>query len=137
MRFVLCLTLIVVFLSVPAISAKPGFGLLFYDGYTVRTVVPPAAMPHRGVDALYVIAGGVTDQLPIAAVAPGDRDYHGGKWQFHAVSWNVPPYILTSESDVLAAEAAGDVTITRVPERDFKCPIQGRAGKGPEGVTPD
>ena len=33
-------------------------------------------------------------------------------------------YLLTSESRVLAADAAGDVTITRVPENDFKCPIQ-------------
>ena len=137
MRAILCLSLIAVSLTVPAALAKPGFGLLFYEGHTVRTVVPPAAMPHQGVDALYVIAAGLTDQLPVVAVAPGDRDYHGGKWKFHLVSWNVLPYLLTSETDVLAAEAAGDVTITRVPANDFKCPIQGQAGKGPAGVTPE
>jgi len=40
------------------------------------------------------------------------------------VSWNVTPYLLTSEAAVLAADAAGDVTVTRVPANDFKCPIQ-------------
>jgi hypothetical protein len=67
---------------------------------------------------------GVGDQLGIAAVAPGDRDYHGGQWAFHSVVWNVSAYLLTSEGAVLAAAAAGDVTVTRVPENDFKCPIQ-------------
>ena len=67
---------------------------------------------------------GAEDQLGIAAVAPGDQDYHGGKWAFHSVTWNVEPYLLTSEAAVKDAEAADDVTITRVPENDFKCPIQ-------------
>ncbi|MHC4470879.1 MAG: hypothetical protein ACYS99_07925 [Planctomycetota bacterium] len=104
--------------------AKPGFGQLFYDGSVVRTVVPPATMSKPGIDDLYVVMYGAAGQLAVAAVAPGDRDYHGGKWAFHSVTWNVAPYLLTSESQVLAAAAAGDVTITRVPENDFKCPIQ-------------
>jgi len=40
------------------------------------------------------------------------------------VTWNVVPYLLTSEAAVLDAETAGDVTVTRVPEMDFRCPIQ-------------
>ncbi len=48
----------------------------------------------------------------------------GGKWAFHAVTWNVPRYLLTSEAAVLAAETAGDVDISRVLDNDFKCPIQ-------------
>jgi hypothetical protein len=104
--------------------AKPGFGFLYHDGEVVRTVVPPAAMPHRGIDDLYVVLEGVPDQLAVAAVAPGDRGYHGGKWAFHAVTFNVAPYLLTSAAAVLAAADAGDVTITRIPENDFKCPIQ-------------
>lgn len=100
--------------------ARPGFGQLYHDGEIVRTIVPPAAAPKEGVDNLYVIP----DQLAVAAVAPGDRDYHGGKWAVHTVSWNVAPYDLTSEEEVLAAESAGDVDVTRVPENDFKCPVQ-------------
>ena len=104
----------------PALTARPGFGELYYEGDIVRTIVPPAAMTKEGVDNLYV----VPDQLAVAAVAPGDTDYRGGQWAFHSVEWNVEPYLLTSEGDVLAAESAGDITITRVPENDFKCPIQ-------------
>jgi len=36
----------------------------------------------------------------------------------------VTPYLLTSAGAVLAAAAAGDVTITRDPAMDFLCPIQ-------------
>jgi hypothetical protein len=56
--------------------------------------------------------------------APGDKGYHGGDWAFYSVTWNVAPYLLTSEAAVLAAEASGDVTVTRIPANDFKCPIQ-------------
>ncbi|MHC4487305.1 MAG: DUF7482 domain-containing protein [Planctomycetota bacterium] len=115
--------IVLVTLSVSA-AGRPGFGELYYDGEIVRTVVPPAAMPFQGRDNLYPIMNGVQGQLPVAAVAPGDRDYHGGQWAVHLVTWNVEPYLLTSEEAVLAAAEAGDVTIERVPGNDFKCPIQ-------------
>jgi hypothetical protein len=102
------------------LEATPSFGSLYYEGMVVRTIVPPAAIPTEGRDDLYVIPG----QLAVAAVAPGDRDYHGGHWAFHSVTWNVAPYLLTSEAEVLAASVAGDVDITRVPDNDFRCPIQ-------------
>jgi hypothetical protein len=116
--------LALVLFTIPAFAARPGFGELYYEGDIVRTVVPPAAMPKPGRDNLYVVMEGVEGQLPIAAVAPGDRDYHGGKWAFYSVEWNVDPYLLTSEAEVLAAEDAGDVSVARVPENDFKCPVQ-------------
>ena len=108
----------------PLLAARPGFGRLFYDDQIVRTIVPPAAMPNEGLDTLYVVENGVPGQLGIAAVAPGDTDYHGGKWAFYQVTWNVAPLLLTSEADVLAAAAAGDVTVVRLAANDFKCPIQ-------------
>ena len=121
------LTLLIVAVT-PVLAGKgkgpPGFGELYYNGEVVRTVVPPAAAPKEGRDNLYPIMGGVEGQLPVAAVAPGDTDYHGGQWAVHVVTWSKGPYLLTSEGDVLAAEAAGDVTITRVPDADFKCPVQ-------------
>lgn len=91
----------------------------------VRTLVPPAAMPQEGRDSLYVFTeSAASGQRPIAAVAPGDAGYHGGQWVFHSVTWNVEPYLITSSAGVLAAADAGDVTVTRVAENDFKCPIQ-------------
>jgi len=110
--------------AAPALAERPGFGLLYYNDEVVRTVVPPAAMPTAGRDNFYAVMNGVEDQLGVAGVAPGDRDYHGGMWAFHSVVWNVPAYLLTSEAAVLAAAMAGDVTVTRVPENDFKCPVQ-------------
>ena len=51
--------------------------------------------------------------------------YHGGAWAIHTVTFNVgvTPYLLTSDEDVADAEAAGDVTVTRHPELDNRCPI--------------
>jgi len=90
----------------------------------VRIVVPPAATPRTGRDNFYGILNGVSGQKAIVAVVPGDADYHGGHWKFHAVSFAVAPYLLTSEAAVLAAAAAGHMTIARNAAADFKCPIQ-------------
>lgn len=99
-------------------------GCCYLDGVVVRTVVPPAATPNAGRDNFYAVMGGVDAQKGVVAVGPGSPGYHGGDWKFHAVTWNVAPYLLTSEGAVLAAAASGDVTITRAAENDFKCPIQ-------------
>jgi hypothetical protein len=104
----------------PSLAQRPGFGSLYYNDEVVGTIVPPAAAPLTGRDNLYV----VPDQLGVAGVAPGDLDYHGGEWAFHRVVWNVAPYLLTSEMAVLDAAAAGDITIIRLPENDFRSPIQ-------------
>lgn len=116
--FILMLLFAVSGLSVSA--ATPGFGELYYEDQIVRTVVPPAKMKKVGVDPLYAIP----DQRAVVAVAPGDTDYHGGKWAFHSVTWLGEPYLLTSADAVLDAAENGDIVITRVPENDFKCPIQ-------------
>jgi hypothetical protein len=110
-------------------SARPAFvfpgGCCFYEGMMVRTVVPPASTPQEGRDNFYAFPNGAAaGQKGVVAVAPGDRNYHGGHWAFHAVTFNVTPYLLTSEAAILAAAAAGDVTISRVAANDFKCPIQ-------------
>lgn len=99
-------------------------GCCYLDGAVVSTVVPPAATPDAGRDDFYAVMGGVEAQKGVVAVGPGSAGYHGGDWKFFAVTWNVTPYLLTSDEAVLAAESAGDVTITRVPENDFLCPIQ-------------
>jgi hypothetical protein len=111
------------------LSARPAFvfpgGCCFYQGQMVRTVVPPASTPQEGRDNFYAFPNGAAaGQKGVVAVAPGDLDYHGGHWAFHAVTFNVTPYLLTSEAAVLTAAAAGDVSVARVPANDFKCPIQ-------------
>jgi hypothetical protein len=99
----------------------------FFEGEILTTVVPPSALPTGGRDAIYAFAGDTADgQLPVSAVAPGGPGYHGGAWAVHEVTFaaGVTPTLLTSADEVLAAEAAGEVTIVRVPENDFRCPVQ-------------
>ena len=106
-------------------NAKVSFGQLLYNGETVRTIVTPTSQPGQGVDALYV----VPDQMAITSVVPG-KGYHGGRWAVHVVSWNAhASYPLESESDVMDAKSAGDVTVTRMPGADFVCPVQVNNGK--------
>ena len=107
-------------------SAKTTKSGLYHDGNIVRTVVPPSALPHGGTDPFYSVTNGVEGQLGITGVAPGDGPYHGGAWALNTVTFNdgVTPYLLTSDEAVFAAEGAGDVTVTRVPDGDFRCPIQ-------------
>jgi len=100
-------------------------GCCYYEDRIVRTVVPPARSPKEGTDNFYAFpAGAAAGQKGVVGVAPGDPGYHGGHWKFYAVTWNTGPYLLTSESAVLAAAMAGDVTVMRVRANDFKCPIQ-------------
>ena len=111
--------------AVPAM-ATTGKGSLFHDGAAVGTVVVPANVPAgSGTDPFYKVTNGADGQLGIAGVAPGDGPYHGGDWQVWLVTFNdgVTPYLLTSDEAVVAAQAAGDVTVTRAPAADFRCPI--------------
>lgn len=107
-----------------AFAAKPGFGQLYYDGDTVRTIVPPS-QTQKGLDDIYTVTNGIEGQLGIASVAPGDPGYHGGHWIVNEVTFStgVIPYLLTSEEAVLQAYDDGDVTIVW-NTGSFLCPIQ-------------
>jgi hypothetical protein len=110
---------------IPAM-ATTGKGFLFHDGAVVGTVVVPAHVAAgSGSDPFYNVTNWADGQLGIAGVAPGDGPYHGGDWQVWLVTFKdgVTPYLLTSDEAVAAAQAAGDVTVTRAPAADFRCPI--------------
>lgn len=109
-----------------AFAATPGFGNLYYNGTIVRTVVPPAAFPNQGLDNFYKVTNGAAGQLGIASVAPGADGYHGGHWKVFTVTFNegATPFLLKSQAEVLAAQIAGSVTVTRVSAADFLCPVQ-------------
>jgi hypothetical protein len=111
-----------------ALGAEPGFGNLFLNGQVVGTVVPPAQVaPGSGLDPFYKVTNGVNGQLGIAGVGPGETGFHGGDWEVFTVTFNVPPYLLTSGSAVATAASKGDVTVTRQPAQDFRCPITSTA----------
>jgi hypothetical protein len=106
-------------------NAAAGFGQLYHDGDVVRTVVTPTSTPGKGVDAIFAFSSGVDGQLSVTSVAPGSPGYHGGRWAVYVVSWDTTPHLLTSDEAVAAANAAGEVTITRMPAADFVCPVAG------------
>ncbi len=111
--------------ALPA-TATTGKGQLFHDGAVVGTVVTPSPIaPGTGTDPFYKVTNGASGQLGIAGVAPGDGPYHGGDWQVYLVTFNpgVTPYLLTSDEAVFAARDAGDVTVTRRANQDFRCPV--------------
>jgi hypothetical protein len=107
-------------------TAAVGFGTLFYNGGTIRTVIPPAAFPNGGTDPFFKVTNGAAGQFGIAGVAPGSTEYHGGAWAVNLVTFSpgATPYLLTSAAAVQTAAAAGDVTVARVPTADFRCPVQ-------------
>ena len=83
-----------------AFADPPEGGRLYHDGDILRTFVVPAPVPHGGIDPLYMVTNGVNGQLGITAVAPGSPGYHGGRWAVYLVTFNVTPYLLTSDEDV-------------------------------------
>ena len=105
-----------------AFAGEPVRTHIWLDGAQVRTILPPAATPGEGTDKFFMVPG----TGGVAAVGPGDPGYHGGHWAVYVVSWNVAIYPLTSLSAIMAAQAAGDIGVTRVAALDFLCPIQGR-----------
>ena len=109
-----------------AVASEVGFGHLYLDGQVVGTVVPPSTIPAgSGRDPFFTVSNGAPGQLSIAGVGPGSGSYHGGAWQVWSVTFQAgrSPYLLTSAAAVAAAAAAGDVAVTRMPDRDFRCPI--------------
>ena len=111
--------------ALPA-TAKTGKGQLFHNGDVVGTVVTPSPIADgSGLDPFFMVTNGAEGQLGIAGVGPGDGPYHGGSWQVWQVTFSagVTPYLLTSDEAVMEAVAAGDVTVTRAGDADFRCPV--------------
>jgi hypothetical protein len=107
-------------------AASVGTGSLFFDGRVVGTIVTPAHVEAgTGQDPFYKVTNGAPGQLGIAGVGPGEQSYHGGDWEVFTVTFKagITPRLLTSGAAVLAAASAGQVTVTRVPSADFRCPV--------------
>jgi hypothetical protein len=100
--------------------------LSFYvDGARYRTIGTPTDLTNTGApdysfDKIYALGGALAN---VAEAQPGDTDYNGGRWQVFEITWNVAPVQLTSEEQVLAAAAAGDLTISAEPVAEFVCPV--------------
>jgi hypothetical protein len=123
--------IVIVAVAVPGFSAASALasathGKVFFNGQVVGTVVTPAAVPNGGTDPFYEVSGGVAGQLGIVGDGPGSPDYRGGLWAVNNVAFTpgTTPFLLTSAQAVFTAQSLGEVTITRNPAADFRCPIQ-------------
>ncbi len=72
---------------------------IYVDGTAYRTVATPTDLsstggPESSFDTIYDFGG---NQLSVATAAPGDRDYNGGRWRVHALSF--PDGYLAAVSD--------------------------------------
>ncbi len=109
-----------VFALAAPVSAKD-FGTIYIDGFAYRTFGNPANVPSgTGTDriAAFSTQGGV------AEFAPGEGS-HGGRWQVWVATWapDADVHLVTSFDEVLALEAAGEITLERDPDADFRCPV--------------
>jgi hypothetical protein len=120
-----------------ATSASAGVGgpAFYVDGLFYRTVGTPTDLtgtgaPARAWDVIYDFAG---MQPNVAEAAPGDRDYNGGRWKVHALTFPGgygaavavgdldSDGVLDSADEVhaaLAAESAIDAGVVK----QFECP---------------
>jgi hypothetical protein len=108
-----------------ALAGGPPGPAFYVDGELYRTVGTPTDFSQTGApahtfDTVYEFFGVITN---VASSAPGDRDYNGGRWMVIGATWNVDPYDLFSEEEVLAAADAGDITLTQEPIKWFECPV--------------
>jgi len=98
----------------------------FYaDGVLYRTIGTPTDFTNTGAPAssfepIYALGDGLTN---VAAAAPGDPGFRGGRWMVMPVIWSVTPVQLTSGAQVLAYAADGALTIATTPVAEFECPV--------------
>jgi hypothetical protein len=107
-----------------AAGGPPQVGF-YVDGTLYRTVGTPTDFTNTGApastyDKIYALGAGLRN---VAEAKPGDRDFNGGRWAVYPVTWNVAPVQYTSDAQLLAAAAAGDVTIASTPVRLFFCNV--------------
>jgi hypothetical protein len=117
-------------LSIAAPVGAKEFGTIYIDGDTYRTFGNPASVP-AGTGTDPIVAFTNFDQGGVAQYAPGAGS-HGGRWAVSMATWaeTAEPRLLTDYDDVLAEEAAGNLTLVRAPEADFRCPVIPDRGSG-------
>jgi hypothetical protein len=113
-------------LLVSSVAAGGPPKLSFYiDDVRYRTVGTPTDFTNTGApdftyDVIYSLGNGLAN---VATAKPGDRDFNGGRWAVYAVTWNVAPWQMTNDTQVLAAALAGDITISTDPVKLFFCNV--------------
>jgi hypothetical protein len=105
-------------------GAPPHIGF-YADGTLWRTEGTSTDFTNTGAptssfEAIYALGNGLVN---VAAAAPGDPGFRGGRWVVFPVTWNTTPVQLTTGGQVLAYASAGLLTIASAPVKEFECPV--------------
>ena len=85
---------------------------------------PPSDGNEHSFDEIYVFQGDSAEgQFPVAEAAPGEQDFNGGRWSVTVVEWTTDPVLVTSDDDIHAREAAGEISVVAEGARYFECPL--------------
>jgi hypothetical protein len=101
------------------------FGTIYVDGQAYRTFGTPARVdPGTGTDPIISFTNFA--QGGVAQFAPGQGS-HGGRWAVTTATWVDPAdaHLVTDYDEILDLASGEDpqITLERVPEADFRCPI--------------
>jgi hypothetical protein len=125
MRLILTTVLgamIVLTVAAPLVAGRE-FGTIYVDGVAYRTFGVAARVdPGTGTDPIISFTN--FDQGGVALHAPGEGS-HGGRWAVTMATWNdrADARLVTSYAEALELEEAGDLTLVRAPDADFRCPV--------------
>src|SRR5512142_1341308 len=105
-------------------GAPPHIGF-YADGTLWRTEGTTTDFTNTGApissfEAIYALGNGLVN---VAAAAPGDPGFRGGRWMVLPVTWNTTPVQLTTGAQVIAYAQAGLLTIATAPVKEFECPV--------------
>lgn len=117
------------FAGTTAAAGQP-FGAVYIHDQVFRVFGNPAHVPDgSGTDPFAKFSNSANGaQLGVAEFGPGDAgNSHGGRWAVYRVTWTGgdASTLVTSWEQLQSLALSGDLTITRTPAADFRCPVLG------------
>jgi hypothetical protein len=114
----------------PVAAVGQPFGAVYAHNELFRVFGNPANVPDgTGTDPFAKFTNSTNaSQLGVAEFAPGDPgSSHGGRWAVYRATWTSgdASTLVTSWQQLEALANAGDLTLTRNPTADFRCPVLG------------
>ncbi len=111
------------------VSAGRDFGAVYANDQIYRVFGNKANVPDgTGTDPFAIFTNSTADsQFGVAEFAPGLIGHHGGRWAIYRATWTTgdSSVRITSWSQLESYAASGDLTLTRDPQADFRCPVLG------------
>ena len=114
----------------PAAAVGQPFGAVYAHDEIFRVFGNPAHIPDStGTDPFAKFTKSTNgQQLGVAEFGPGDPgDSHGGRWAVYQATWTSgdASTLVTSWAQLQALADGGQLTLTRTPAADFRCPVLG------------